>query len=49
MRRRHHEFPRKHRLHVNDTVSDWHHIVVWLIFGADLLWLAQVWLGRLCT
>ena len=34
---------------INDTVADWHHIIGWLMFGADLPWLAQVWLGRLRT
>ena len=32
---------------VNGTVGDLAHIAPWLIFGADLLWLAQVVLGRL--
>jgi hypothetical protein len=34
---------------VNRTVGDPRYIAAWLIFGADLLWLAQVWLGRLRT
>ena len=32
---------------VDGRVGDWPHIAAWVIFGADLLWLAQVWLGRL--
>jgi hypothetical protein len=32
---------------VNGTVGDAAHIGAWLAFGADLIVLAQVWLGRL--
>ena len=32
---------------VNGTVGDPTHIAAWLAFGADLIALAQVWLGRL--
>jgi hypothetical protein len=31
----------------NGSVADITHIAVWLIAGADLIWLAQIWLGRL--
>jgi hypothetical protein len=32
---------------VNGTVGDAAHISAWLVFGGDLIALAQVWLGRL--
>jgi hypothetical protein len=32
---------------VNGAVADLAHIAPWLILGADLIWLAQVTLGRL--
>jgi hypothetical protein len=32
---------------INGTVSDWPHIAIWLAFGADLIAIAQTWLGRL--
>jgi hypothetical protein len=32
---------------VNGKVGDPRYIVGWLVLGADLVWLAQVWLGRL--
>ena len=34
---------------VNGTVADPAHISVWFIFGANLIALAQAWLGRLRT
>jgi hypothetical protein len=34
---------------VNGKVADVAHILVWLIFGAQLILLAQFWLGRLRT
>jgi hypothetical protein len=32
---------------VNGTVADAAHIVVWLVFGANLIAMAQGWLGML--
>jgi hypothetical protein len=32
---------------VNGATGGLAHVAAWLIFGADLIWLAQVWLGRL--
>jgi hypothetical protein len=32
---------------INGTIADLPHVVVWAVFGVDLIWLAQVWLGRL--
>ena len=32
---------------VNGAVADAAHIAIWLIAGADLIWLGQIWLGRL--
>ncbi len=32
---------------VNGAAGDAAHIAVWLIAGIDLIWLAQIWLGRL--
>ena len=32
---------------INGTVGDVAHITVWVVLGADLIWLAQLWLGRM--
>jgi hypothetical protein len=32
---------------VHGTVADAAHIAIWLVAGADLIWLGQIWLGRL--
>jgi hypothetical protein len=32
---------------VSGAVADPAHIAIWLAAGADLIWLGQIWLGRL--